>query len=703
MVRLEGYNYNVPPITDTTRNVLMKKLKQYEDTKPKAFTPGLDYSSGEDDFTPPVSSTRKQRGVPASRSRPNVRNGSVSKDYMDGPYKSSLSSNMVGRNGHSLMQQSEEEEEEDSDEVEEDSDEKFEEYEEDIRLGRNDLAVQTSFESPDSESRFRGKAFVPSPSSLPNSTIKSQHLRKNLDKFGSLGEALITLPTNKPSSSPTMVSRSHTPQQSSPVTQAQRSAARQTYKENLGHNVVVSSLIIIVAALFFTFLCYQYVNLKSSPQQRQKIPICTAAEHSTEALNSRCIPGTKLEGTAQLLQKLLKVVIHDHSCQKHKYSLAELRQEMTIDEKSEEYFEYALMLLKNNPSWGVELIMWDDEITHVVTAETSSGVYCWLEYSVQLVYGIILRATNYIMLIGIVLVALYSIRRFWKNLRERKEIERRDMFMYVERVLAMLHEHHQTKDGHAPSYLAIDHIRDQLIPPQERESKAAVWKEALKYIRNHESRVREEVQHIHGEEFRVWQWLPDIPLGSPAHTSSLKPHSLSSSMLHQRQAPTSSMNRTRNVEGKPMMIMKKDTTRSQDPWPGTPSSSLSPGSPGWQGSAIQQNRNILSSVKPPTSCLKARYMFDASQLDSTFIKRLKKDIVSRCSDASILHIAVDTDSQDGIVYIKTMSTEDAGLVFKNIHGQWYNKQLVVVKYLREDRYHQRFPDTVNLEVPLSNH
>lgn len=73
---------------------------------------------------------------------------------------------------------------------------------------------------------------------------------------------------------------------------------------------------------------------------------------------------------------------------------------------------------------------------------------------------------------------------------------------------------------------------------------------------------------------------------------------------------------------------------------------------------------------------------------------IKRDILNRCKDAKILHIAVDQESKDGIVYIKAMSTEDAGKVFTNLHGQWYKSQLVTAKYLREDRYHQRFPGSM---------
>ena len=43
---------------------------------------------------------------------------------------------------------------------------------------------------------------------------------------------------------------------------------------------------------------------------------------------------------------------------------------------------------------------------------------------------------------------------------------------------------------------------------------------------------------------------------------------------------------------------------------------------------------------------------------------VKEEILRRCSEATILHIAVDTQSEEGTVYIKTAGMEEAGKVFR---------------------------------------
>jgi len=69
--------------------------------------------------------------------------------------------------------------------------------------------------------------------------------------------------------------------------------------------------------------------------------------------------------------------------------------------------------------------------------------------------------------------------------------------------------------------------------------------------------------------------------------------------------------------------------------------------------------------------------------------------------SNVLHVAVDTESGDeGIVYVKCASNVDAGKAFGAFHGQWFRGQLVTAKYLREERYHERFPDARAHSSPL---
>lgn len=711
--RLEAHSYNVPPITDTTRSTLVKKLRQLDQQgKPRIpAAAGIDYSSAEEDFTPPASSTKKFVR-PVSGNRVRAKNGSTASSvkhqtHLRGKTQSAQSSmprsNTAVKNGNSsLMNHSEEEEDEedeeededDSEDVDEDSDAKFEDYEEEVSsASRADFAIQTSFESPEPETRFRGKTITPSKNANSGGPypLKSPHLRNNLDKFGSLNEALSTLPTNK---SPPQNSKPQGSFHSSPVTQASRSAVRQPYnrKENKGSTMVVSSVIIVGAVMFFLTLGCMYVNLKSETPQRT--PLCTGAEK--EKINVDCIPGNQLNSTAELLKVLLKKLKEETSCLEpanQLHSLSDLKQALASEARVttselEALLQNVLLLLKLNPSWGIEPVYEEGGVTHLAVVDQSAGILCRLQYAIFAAIGLLVKAGNYILLSAVFLAVAWPLFKLWQRYKERKEAEKKEMFSLVEKVLTMLQEEQQNREGQTPTYKAIYHIRDQIIAPVDRETKRALWEKAVEYIRKHESRVREEVQLIRGEEFRVWQWLPDRPLLNPT-----------SKVVYPQRTPTTMPRSTLASPARSFTPAANGRTGGDDePWPYVPTSS--PGSPGWQGSAF--NRHASGPVEPPTSCLKVRYMFDHNHLEPGWINSLKRDIIARCSEARILHIAVDQESREGVVYIKTQSTEDAGIVYNCMHSQWYKNQLVTAKYLRVDRYHQRFPDSIKAEHPLKN-
>lgn len=192
------------------------------------------------------------------------------------------------------------------------------------------------------------------------------------------------------------------------------------------------------------------------------------------------------------------------------------------------------------------------------------------------------------------------------------------------------------------NYLPIVHVRDQLISYADRERKKKMWADAVKYVEENESRIRKEVQLYQGEDYDVWRWI-----GS-----------------HQQSPP-------------------KPKT--------------------WQGEAFETSKdNINTPSTSPTPCLKIRHMFDPKNetTDGDWVTVVKDAILERCEGISIVHISVDEASPDGCVYIKCASTDDAGKAYRRIHGAWFDGEIVSVKYLRLERYHERFPNSVNFTTPL---
>lgn len=95
----------------------------------------------------------------------------------------------------------------------------------------------------------------------------------------------------------------------------------------------------------------------------------------------------------------------------------------------------------------------------------------------------------------------------------------------MEKILEILQS--TSCDHPETSYVVINHVRDAILNVKERKgdfnclcfesvsfksyfvraAKQKLWEKAVKYINENESRVRTEVQTVHGESFDVWRWI----------------------------------------------------------------------------------------------------------------------------------------------------------------------------------------------------
>jgi len=725
--RLEDHAYNLPPITDTTRAILIKKLNQLDQQRlsnlPKqGGYSGLDYSSAEEEDCPqPVAnSTRRQggrngggdggkrgqiqeeSGAVTSRVTRNSKNNSRSGTPQNG--SSGNSKRNVSLMTHSETEEGSEEDEEDEDieEEEEEEEDDSDEDEEGNGIDKVDLAVQTSFmDSPSpNASRFRGQKLENSKysstsqskgySTTPAIPIMSPYLRKNINKHGSLNEALATLPTPKTKPPPPTI----TPNTTSPTTQVTPRILSQSYsRDTTGpcSNMIVSSLIIALAACFFLFLIVQYLSLvPPDAHSGARIPVCAGIRG--EQPHTDCVPSSELNQTVELYKVLVKVLPSNKECieEQNMMTQSQALEKLSVPSalevwKLRNYMDNLLLLLKQNPTWGISLEERGEEIS--LGLALSSSLSCSLyKLCVRLVATMWSAAWIIIGVLVVLMVLLVFVKLVkWRQamIKERKE----EVFTLVRQATNFLYQQHQViaREGKGgPSYIAINHIRDQLISPQDRVAKAGVWADVEEYIQMHESRVRQDVQKIYGEDFRVWQWLSETSW-SPGTSPNQGPSSPGTSP-NQGQSPTQPSSHSTPIPN-----------TSTNPWPHVPTTH---GVVGWQGGAFPLGKHVATPLAPPTSCLKVRHMFDESQKERGWVTGVKQEILRRCAETVILHIAVDTVSEEGTVYIKTAAMEEAGKVFRCLHGQWYRGQLVTAKYLRLERYHDRFPDAKSSCTPM---
>lgn len=122
----------------------------------------------------------------------------------------------------------------------------------------------------------------------------------------------------------------------------------------------------------------------------------------------------------------------------------------------------------------------------------------------------------------------------------------------------------------------------------------------------------------------------------------------------------------------------------------------------WQGQAFGEHGNKVPGYPPLTTCLKIRNMFDVDvEYGDDWHVSIEDAILEKCGpNHGILHVAVDQTSRDGCVFVRCRDLETVGRAFKALHGWWFDGKLVTVKYLREQRYYERFPEAMEAVDPV---
>ncbi|XP_046668747.1 inner nuclear membrane protein Man1 [Homalodisca vitripennis] len=400
----------------------------------------------------------------------------------------------------------------------------------------------------------------------------------------------------------------------------------------------ISMVLLFVVGVFFCGLAVVYLNVrfKEIPMTSTdtNLPLCKLGEKP----GATCVLSTEVKPAMDMFKELYHV-LNDRAVQYacgsglETSALAEDQMTQLLVEKSavslwdiEKHLGNIKVLIRANPQWGVEV---NGDKFNIPSPNLPLGCYV-----LSLFYGIMGSALRLIVVLGALLGAGRAV--YWWI--DRQERNKKEVFRMVESIIDILSSHQQSSAG--DNYLAISHVRDQLIPPQQRDKMASVWNKAVAYLEENESRVRTEVQQVLGEEFRVWRWLP---------------------------APRS--NGKRKV---------------------------------WQGQAFETMEGSVNSLPvSPTPCLKIRHMFDSDvEVGEDWIIRVQDAILEKCEGVNVLHVAVDKNSNEGCVYVKCASPQDAGRAYRALHGSWFDSKLVTVKYLRLERYHERFPDSARSLRPL---
>ncbi|XP_055999986.1 inner nuclear membrane protein Man1-like isoform X3 [Ostrea edulis] len=262
----------------------------------------------------------------------------------------------------------------------------------------------------------------------------------------------------------------------------------------------ISTSILCVVICFFLVVGTTYVYLRQDTVEVVKYP------------GGR--PEEEFEKAIEMVRTVEENLRNKFSGNGQKVKLEELDTRLDgedpVNQKGDKLKAKQLILL--NPSWNIRAFNKDerqlksgDNASDIVYLQTDPNLdlVTRIRRSVEkILYGLVLL----LLCVTVMIVGFIG----WRYHRGRVEIEQKLVFELVEKIIDLVkdnYELHQDNSRH-PEFIAVSHVRDQLLAPKQRQKLMPRWEKAVKFIEANESRIRIENQSVQGEEFLVWRWLP---------------------------------------------------------------------------------------------------------------------------------------------------------------------------------------------------
>ncbi|CAJ0937050.1 unnamed protein product, partial [Mesorhabditis belari] len=119
---------------------------------------------------------------------------------------------------------------------------------------------------------------------------------------------------------------------------------------------------------------------------------------------------------------------------------------------------------------------------------------------------------------------------------------------------------------------------------------------------------------------------------------------------------------------------------------------------GWQGKAFGNPTVPLSPNIPKEALTKFLKIRDLVASDGSDRVKAEQDFRSKVHPVIPVHVAYceEPSTDEKLVFAMFRRPQDAHNAFMALHGEWYNGRLLNVKYVRENRYFDRFPEAKDL-------
>lgn len=234
--------------------------------------------------------------------------------------------------------------------------------------------------------------------------------------------------------------------------------------------------------------------------------------------------------------------------------------------------------------------------------------------------------------LGLVGIVTYLVNYFFKFVLYVKQKRKNQVNILISEIIQAVSQA-ASEPSEEGGVVVVNHLRDRLIPVDNRKRLEWAWVEALQFLEQNESRIQFEVGNRAGEDFKMMRWIDTALLPSSG----------------------------RSVPG---------------------------GAKKWQSPAFDNTNKI---PEPPTPCLKIRQMFDKYEVNDPNLKIIVQDAILEKVGSRCRIYDIQLDRSTCCVYVRCASAKDAGIVHGEINGWWFDNRLVSIKFLRLERYVARFP------------
>ncbi|MBN3274155.1 LEMD2 protein, partial [Polyodon spathula] len=175
-------------------------------------------------------------------------------------------------------------------------------------------------------------------------------------------------------------------------------------------------------------------------------------------------------------------------------------------------FEAALqMIVQSKRDLGIRVVEPGSAPGAVRCLESSQPQMGFMCRFSRAVFSVMSRMFMFVLALGVLWGVLILLRYRWRRLQEEEQA----MYELVKRIIGEVRDHYKDWDqGLEPiPYVPIPHVRDSLIPPQNRQRcMRRIWDRAVEFLSSNESRIRTETHRIAGEDFLVWRWTQPMEL-----------------------------------------------------------------------------------------------------------------------------------------------------------------------------------------------